>query len=103
MKYNRLRALSFTVCAALAWPVWADQDQSTATGDSASPPHDAAADVPMKVEMPMKMDEPMQGGMKKKGMMKGDVKKSAEKQDEKMREMLEKEEQSMPSMPPRKE
>ena len=57
------------------------------------------ADVPTQVEKPMKMDEPMEGGMKKKGMMKKDVKQSAARKDEKMKEVLEQEEASMPPMP----
>lgn len=45
---------------------------------------------------PMKMDEPMSGEMKKPGMKKGDVKKHEEKWDRKMKNMLEKEEKTMP-------
>jgi hypothetical protein len=44
---------------------------------------------------PMKMDEPMSGEMKKKGMKQGDVKKQGEQWDEKMKEMIEKEEKTM--------
>jgi hypothetical protein len=51
---------------------------------------------------PMKMDEPMSGEMKKKGMKKGDVKKAAERKDAEMRDMIEKEEKSMPRGPVKK-
>jgi hypothetical protein len=51
---------------------------------------------------PMKLDEPMAGQMKKKGMMKGDMKKAAEKKDREMRPMIEKEERSMPQSPAKK-
>lgn len=43
---------------------------------------------------PMNMDAPMAGGMKKEGMTLGDVKKAEKKWDRKMREMMEKEQQS---------
>ena len=68
-----------------------------AAGDTQS--QDAAAQAPVRIEKPMNMDEPMDSGMMKEGMMKGDVQKSAAKKDEKMKEMLEKEEASMPPMP----
>ena len=62
-----------------------------------------AADEPAVAQAqksePMKMDEPMSGEMKKKGMKKGDVKKAAEGKEREMREMLEKEEKSMPPGP----
>jgi hypothetical protein len=67
-----------------------------ATGAVISPARDTAEQLPEEIKQPLNMDEPMQGGMKKKGMLKGDVKASAEKKDKKMQEMLEKEEQSMP-------
>jgi len=51
---------------------------------------------------PMRMDEPMSGGMMKKGMKKGDVKKAAEGKEREMKEMLEKEEKSMPRDPTKK-
>ena len=89
----------FAVCSSLVWSASANQDQAPVTEGATSQAQATTADAPMKVEKPMKMDEPMQGGMKKKGMMKGDVKKSAEKKDKKMSEMLEKEEESMPPMP----
>ena len=47
-----------------------------------------AADAPGK---PMKMDEPMHGEMTKKSMKKGDVKKSAQKKDREMKQIIEKE------------
>jgi len=67
-----------------------------AAGEVMTQARDAVVQSPEEVKQPLKMDEPMQGGMKKKGMLKGDVKASAEKKDKKMQEMLEKEEQSMP-------
>jgi hypothetical protein len=67
-----------------------------AAGDGMSQARDAAVQPPEGVKQPLKMDEPMQGGMMKKGMLKGDVKASAEKKDKKMQEILDKEEQSMP-------
>lgn len=89
----------FMVCAGLAWSAVAGQEQPPVAADTPSQQRDAAGRAPAAVEMPMNMDEPMQGGMKKQGMMKDDVKKSAEKKDEKMKEMLEKEQESMPPMP----
>jgi len=53
-----------------------------------------AADMPNADTVhpkPMNMNEPMAGEMKKKGMKKGDVKKAAEKHDQQMQKMLEKE------------
>jgi len=47
----------------------------------------------------MDLNEPMQGGMKKPGMMKYDVRRSAEQKDEQMKQRLEKEAESMPPMP----
>jgi len=67
-----------------------------AADDGMSPSRDAATQSREEVKQPLKMDEPMQGGMKKKGMLKGDVRASAEKKDKKLQEMLDKEEQSMP-------
>jgi len=59
-----------------------------------------AADQPRVAQAtksePMKMDEPMSGEMKKKAMKKGDVKEAAEKKEREMRDILEKEEKSMP-------
>jgi len=43
----------------------------------------------------MKMDEPMTTGMMKKGMMKGDVKSTADKKAKEMQPMMEQEERSM--------
>jgi hypothetical protein len=68
-------------------------------GDAITQKQDAAVQSAEEVEQPLKMDEPMQGGMKKKGMLKGDVKTSAEKKDKKMQEILMKEEKSMPPKP----
>ena len=84
---NIMRVRFIAVCIALAGPASADQAQ------------DAAAPAPVRIEKPMNMDEPMETGMMKKGMMKGDVSKSAENKDEKMKEMLEKEQETMPPMP----
>lgn len=94
-----IRLSLFAVCASLAWYASADQVQIAAAEDALSQSQDAVAPAPVKVEKPMNMDEPMESGMMKKGMMKGDVQKSAAKKDEKMKEMLEKEEETMPPMP----
>jgi len=53
----------------------------------------ANADQPPKK---MKMDAPMSTGMAKKGMMKGDVKSSADKKLKAMQPMMAQEQQSMP-------
>ncbi len=83
-----IRICAFAICSGLM--------AYAAAGDVMSQERDAAVQTPKEVKLPLKMDEPMQGGMKKKGMLKGDVKSSAEKKDKKMQEMLDKEEQSMP-------
>lgn len=69
-----------------------------AVGFAAPPdePSSAPAKKPAKVKKPIKMDEPMPIGMKREGMMKGDVKKSAEKKEAEMKPMMEQEEQAMP-------
>jgi hypothetical protein len=56
--------------------------------DTPSPP------PPKKVVKKIKMDEPMAGGMKKPGMMKGDMKSAADQKDRKMDEMMKKEEKA---------
>jgi len=50
--------------------------------------HDSVVKAPAEVEMPMDVNEPMQSRMMKKGMMKSDVRKSAEQKDEKMKELF---------------
>jgi hypothetical protein len=45
---------------------------------------------------PMPMNEPMQTGMKKEGMMKGDVKKAAAEKQAHMQDMMKDEEKAMP-------
>ena len=60
-----------------------------------------AADRPPTPPMPehpgkMKMNEPMSTGMMKKGMMKGDVKRAAEKNTKAMQPMMEQEQAAMP-------
>jgi len=93
-----MRAGVFAVCFGLVWHASADQARvPAASGDAVSPPQDTAA--PVDAGQPMNLNEPMQGGMKKQGMMKYDVRKSAEEKDEQMKEMLEKEAESMPPMP----
>ena len=95
------RAWVFTLCSGMIWNAAAAQTQSPLpAGDTASQRQDASTPGRAVVERPMDMDEPMDTGMMKKGMMKGDVKDSAEKHAKKMKEELEKEEGSMPSMPP---
>jgi hypothetical protein len=49
---------------------------------------------PPKVVKKIKMAEPMAGGMKKPGMMKGDMKSAADQKDRKMDEMMKKEEKA---------
>ncbi len=53
--------------------------------------------APAKVKQPMRMDEPMPIGMKREGMMKGDVKKAAEKKAAEMKPLMEREERAMPA------
>ena len=83
------RICVFAICSGLMAYAAADDGMSSA--------RDTTVQSREEVKQPLKMDEPMQGGMKKKGMLKGDVRASAEKKDKKMQKMLEKEEQSMPS------
>ena len=82
------RSWVFVICSGLM--------TYAAAGDVMSSARDAAVQPREEVTQPLNMDEPMQGGMKKKGMAKGDVKAAAQKKDKKMQEMLEKEQQSMP-------
>jgi hypothetical protein len=93
----------FTVCLGLAWLAWqastGQAQEAKAAGDTMSPSHEYNATGPAETGQPMNPEEPMQGGMKKPGMMKGDVRKSAEAKDEVMKEKLEKEAESMPPMP----
>ena len=57
----------------------------------------AIAQDTAKPKPPMKMDEPMPGEMKKPGMKQGDVKKAADDKQQKMKPMMDKEEQAMPA------
>jgi len=77
-----MRTGVIAVCLGLAGHASADQTQA-----------------PAGTGQPMNPDEPMEGGMMKPGMQKADVRKSAEKKAEQMKEMLEKEAESMPPMP----
>lgn len=74
------------LCAGTAW--------------AAPVPHERTKDgrAPM-VEQPMKSDEPMTTGMMKPGMKKGDVRKSAGANEDKMKPMMEQEEKAMPGRP----
>jgi len=56
----------------------------------------AATNPPIKAQKPMKMNQPMRGEMKKEGMMKGDVKKAAAKKRKDMKDVMEKEQKTMP-------
>ncbi|MBI2276050.1 MAG: hypothetical protein HYU74_01720 [Dechloromonas sp.] len=47
----------------------------------------------------MKMETPMAGGMARKGMKKGDVKRAADRKLKTMQPMIEQEQQSMPPAP----
>ncbi len=84
--------VKLTVLAAWVFLPW----QAQALADD-QPAQQNAAQTPPQVKQPMDMDEPMHGGMMKKGMKTGDVKKSAEKHKEEMDRILHKEEESMPS------
>ena len=88
---NPIRLMALAAWACLLW-------QAQALADD-QPRQQNAAQTSPQVKQPMDMDEPMHGGMMKKGMKTGDVKKSAEKHKEKMDRMLEQEQQSMPPMP----
>ena len=83
-----IRIWVFAICSGLM--------TYAAAGDVMPSAGDAAVQPSEQVKQSLNMDEPMQGGMKRKGMLKGDVKAAAQKKDKKMQEMLEKEEQSMP-------
>ena len=58
---------------------------------AATPPDQAQPAPGEPPAKPMKKKEPMAGEMKKDGMMKEDVSKAAQKWDQKMKEMMEKE------------
>lgn len=68
---------------------------SNALADDTTQNANAAVIPPIKVQKLMKMDQPMPGEMKKEGMMKGDVKKAAEKKQRDMKDVMEKEEKAM--------
>jgi flagellar basal body P-ring protein FlgI len=88
-----MRTWVFAVCSGLIlmWNALADQTPAS-TEDKMPQRQGASVPEGAVVEKPMSMDQPM---------MKGDVKKSAEKHDKKMREELKKEGDSMPPMPAR--
>ncbi|HXE40691.1 MAG TPA: hypothetical protein VN639_19675 [Azonexus sp.] len=67
------------------------------TVHSADQPAGAAGSPPPAKKM--KMETPMASGMAKKGMKKGDVKKSADRKLKAMQPMIEQEQQSMPPEP----
>lgn len=95
-----LREGVFMICLGLAWHASTGQALAAdAAGDTMLPPHEYNATGPKETGRLMNPEEPMHGGMKKPGMMKGDVRKSAEAKDEVMKEKLEKEAESMPPMP----
>lgn len=90
----------FTYCLGLAWYAIACQAHAAdAAGDTMSSPQAINATGPGESGQIMNMEEPMEGGMMKPGMTKGDVRKSAEAKDKVMKEKLEGEAESMPSMP----
>jgi hypothetical protein len=62
-----------------------------------APPTKEEQTIKMTRKKPMKMDEPIANGMKKEGMMKGDVKKSARKRAAELQPMMKQEEELMPS------
>jgi hypothetical protein len=100
MLKGMIRFMVFVACASLAWHASADQTRPSETAaDDVPQQQDSDAQAPPEINNPVKMDEPMQGGMMKKGMMKGDVKESAAKKNKEMEKMLKKEEESMPPMP----
>jgi len=68
--------------------------------DIAIPANDAAPPAKVKVKKPMKMDQPMAGEMKKEGMMKGDMKKAADKKQRDMEDAMRKDEQAMKKAAP---
>ena len=94
-----LRPTIFMACSCFVWVASADQGTPPETPKDALSQQGSEIDAPTIIKMPMKMDEPMEGGMMQKGMMKGDVKASAEKKEKEMEELLKKEEESMPPMP----
>ena len=88
------------VCFCLNREATANQmQQHDAAGHTISEPQHGIRQEPAVVENPIRPDEPMQGGMMRKGMMKGDVEKSADKHNKKMKEELHKEEKTMPPLP----
>lgn len=96
----RTHIFVFAVCLYINCDATAGQmQQHAAVGDSMSETQDGSRQAPAVVVNPIRTDEPMQGGMMKKGMMKGDVEKSADKHNKKMKEELHKEEKTMPPMP----
>jgi hypothetical protein len=80
----------FLTAAALAFGIASAADMPPPPTDDKLP---KAAPAP-KMKKKVKMDEPMAGGMKKPGMMKGDMKSAADQKDRKMDEMMKKEEKA---------
>ena len=91
MSADLRRILTATLAAVLA----ASPVVSRAADDTPAPKDAPPAKAPAEATKPMKMKEPMAGGMKKDGMVKGDMKKAAEKKDRDMKPMMEKEEKDM--------
>lgn len=80
----------FLTVAALAFGI-ASAAETTPPAADEKPAKGAPAP---KMKKKMKMDEPMAGGMKKPGMMKGDMKSAADRKDRQMDEMMKKEEKA---------
>ena len=78
----------FGLCLAAASAWAADEPAKAGTAEAPARPKPV-------VKKNMKMREPMAGEMKKDGMMKGDVKKDADKKEKEMKGEMEQEEKSM--------
>lgn len=66
---------------------------------SVHPADEPAVASPPPPAKKMKMEAPMAGGMARKGMKKGDVKRSADRKLKAMQPMIEQEQQAMPPAP----
>ena len=91
MSHVRSRFLTRIAAMALLFAAW----PAIAAEDTPPPKNEAPPAPKAEAKKPMKTNEPMTTEMKKPGMMKGDVKKAAEKKDGEMKGMMEKEEKEM--------
>jgi hypothetical protein len=83
-RFSRSLAAAF-LAAGIVCTLGAQADEKAAAGEQSAG----------KTKNPMRMDQPMSGEMKRETMVKGDVKKAAEKKQQEMKDAMDKEEKAM--------